>query len=174
MVAHTINLNYEWYPGIDLTFDIRRPLPIATGRLRGVYSEHVLEHLPVDSLPFILSEWKRVLMPGLGRVRVLVPDAEPYLATYMRICSGEKVQFPNPNQDEMPNATPMMHVNRCFRSYEHLYAYDYETLSRMLADAGFVDINACEHLEGGDPNLLLDSEQRKSESLRIEAVAPAL
>ena len=50
IVPHTINLNYDWYPGVDLVFDItKKKLPIATNRLAGIYAEHVLEHLPPSS-----------------------------------------------------------------------------------------------------------------------------
>ncbi len=169
MFEHTINLNYEWYPGIDLTFDITRRLPIASHRLAGVYSEHVIEHLPYSSVPYVLGECRRVLRPG-GTLRLLVPDAELYLDTYCRIRRGEEILFPY-HQSE-PDATPMMHVNRVFKSYGHLYAYDFETLGRMLANAGFIEIMRCQHRCGRDNNLLLDSDEREVESLRLEATAP--
>jgi len=164
---HMINIDYSWFPGIDLTADIRRRLPISDKRLRGIYCEHVLEHLPFDTVPFCLSEWRRVLRPG-GVVRVIVPDAELYLQTYCRIGSGEDVRFPY----HEPAKTPMMHVNRTFRSDGHQYAYDFETLARLLGEAHFEDITRCEHRRGRDEHLLLDSDERRVESLRVEAVVP--
>ena len=166
---HTINLDYAWFPGIDLTFDICRSLPLAAQSLRGIYCEHVFEHLPFHTVPFILSEWKRVLRPG-GGVRILVPDAQLYVETYCRIMRGEEARFPYHD----PEATPMMQVNEMFRSYEHQYAYDFETLARLLDEAGFRDITRCEHRRGRDERLLLDSDERREESLRVEAVSPEL
>ena len=165
---HTINLNYEWYPFIDLTWDITKPLPLANSSLNGVYSEHVLEHLPFDVVPVILRDWVRVMKPG-GTLRVLVPDAELYLNTYLAIRSGETARkFPY-HRDE---ATPMMMVNRCFRDYDHLFAYDFETFERLLRDAGFHTIERKGHNEGRDSNLLIDSDERECESLRIECIKP--
>jgi predicted SAM-dependent methyltransferase len=162
---HTINLDYSWFPGIDLTMDIRKRLPIQDNRLRGIYCEHMIEHIPFDMVDFCLSEWRRVLRPG-GVVRIIVPDAEMYLQTYCKIKSGGEICFPYHESEK----TPMMHVNRVFRSSGHQYAYDFETLSYLLEKANFRDITQCEHKQGRDENLLLDSDEREVESLRVEAV----
>jgi predicted SAM-dependent methyltransferase len=166
-ISHMINLNYEWYPFVDLTWDITKPLPLADSSLLGVYSEHVLEHLPFDSIPLILNDWKRVLKPG-GTVRILVPDAEIYLSKYSASRSGERVRFPYHDDQQ----TDMMMVNRVFRNFEHLYAYDFETLARILDSSGFVNIQRVNHREGRDKNLLVDSEERAEESLRVEGMKP--
>jgi predicted SAM-dependent methyltransferase len=163
--SHTINLDYSWFPGIDLTMDMRKRLPISDSRLRGIYCEHVIEHLPFDVIPFCFSEWRRVLRPG-GVVRVIVPDAELYLQTYCRIKIGEDIRFPY----HEPEKTPMMHVNRVFRLSGHQYAYDFDTLAFLLDKACFKDIVRCEHKKGRDKNLLIDSDDREIESLRVEAV----
>lgn len=162
---HTINLDYSWFPGIDLTMDIRTRLPIVDHRLMGIYCEHVIEHIPFETVPFCLSEWRRVLRPG-GTIRIVVPDAELYLKTYCRIKAGEDVRFPYHEQRK----TPMMYVNEVFRSYGHNYAYDFETLARLLEEAQFTNITRCEHKSGRDKNLLLDSDDREVESLRVEAL----
>jgi predicted SAM-dependent methyltransferase len=163
-IAHMINLNYEWYPHVDLTWDILKPLPLRPNQLEGIFSEHVLEHLPYDRIPDILKDWHRVLRPG-GSVRILVPDAELYLNTYVRAKNREPVVFPYHESA----ATPMMIVNRVFRGYDHLYAYDFETMKRLLEQSGFTSVQHCSHRRGATPELLVDSEDRECESLRIEA-----
>lgn len=164
MIDHMINLNYEWYPRIDLTWNILKPLPFADGTLLGIYTEHVLEHLPFDSIPFVLSEFKRVLAPS-GSVRILVPDAELYARLYVESRDRPDVRFPRHEEGK----TPMMQVNRCFRNHDHLFAYDFETMSRLLAEAGFKNITKCEHRKGSVPELLVDSDYREDESLRVNA-----
>jgi predicted SAM-dependent methyltransferase len=165
---HTINLNYEWYPFIDLTWDITKPLPLSDGSLKGIYTEHVLEHLPFQMIPRILRDWFRVLEPG-GGLRILVPDAELYLKTYVEVKGGKPATFPY--HDLLK--TPMMHVNRVFRDFDHLFAYDFETFERILKEVGFGNIQRVDHNKGLDENLLLDSDERECESLRIECVKPA-
>ena len=167
LIDHTINLNYEWYPGMDLTWDVTKTrLPFKDGQLSGIYTEHVLEHLPPSRVPFVVQEWHRCLRPG-GVLRVIVPDAELYLRTYCRIQDGGNETFPYHQKE----ATAMDHVNRVFRSYEHLYAYDFETLKKILSTAGFCDIQRCGHREGRVKEVLLDSDEREPESLRVECIS---
>lgn len=166
-ISHMINLNYEWYPFIDLTWDITKPLPLPGSSLKGIYCEHVLEHLPFELIPRILTDWRRVLMAD-GTLRILVPDAEIYLSTYSAFRRGEQVRFPYHDDDH----TPMMMVNRVFRNFEHLFAYDFETLAGMLSSCGFGNIQKMGHREGRDENLLVDSEERAEESLRVECRKP--
>lgn len=158
--SHTINLNFEWYPFIDLTWDVTKSLPIPDASMKGVYSEHVIEHLPFDTIPKIFADWKRILEPR-GRLRIVVPDAELYLRIY--IGDGGKI-FPYHNE----GWTPMMHVNQVFRGYEHLYAWDFETLKKQLEMSGFSNIQRVNYNQGTDPLLLIDSDDRKCESLYVE------
>ena len=63
--------------------------------------------------------------------------------------------------------TQMEHVNYNFRQAgEHRYAYDYETLSRLLERCGFEAIERSEY----DPEL--DSEDRVVGSLYVTARKP--
>src|SRR3712207_5871910 len=42
-----INLDYDWRPGIDICWDVSRRLPLADVSLKGVFTEHCLEHLSI-------------------------------------------------------------------------------------------------------------------------------
>lgn len=165
---HFINLDYDWRPGIDLCWDATKGLPFPDGSLQGIYTEHMLEHIPLRHVPVLLNEFHRVLKKG-GPIRVVVPDAELYLDLYQFAKQGKTVSFPYGEQDL--GATPLMHVNRVFRGYEHQYAYDYETLRTLLDGAGFLKITKLSYNRGKDPNLLVDSKSREIESLYVEAIA---
>jgi hypothetical protein len=39
-----INLDWKWRPEIELCWDLTKALPLKSGSLDGVYSEHCLEH----------------------------------------------------------------------------------------------------------------------------------
>jgi predicted SAM-dependent methyltransferase len=164
-----VNLDYDWFPGIDLCWDITRGLPVPSAHFRGVYSEHCLEHVTLAQAREVLAEIHRVLLPG-GDVRLVVPDVVLYLRAFERAKAGEPNPFPH---QEGPDPTPMMTLNRVYYDYGHRYAYDESTLAAVLADAGFERIARASNREGRDPRLLIDREERAAGSLYMEASKPA-
>ena len=163
-----INLDYTWQPGVDLLWDLNWRLPFPENALRGLYTEHCMEHLPLEAVTgHVLSEFYRVLEPG-GRLRLIVPDGGLYLKLYCESHVNPATIFPS--MDSRGLVTPMMHVNQCFRDHGHLYAYDFNTLRHFLLFAGFSEVERRSFMQGDDPVLLLDSPERAAESLYIEAV----
>lgn len=159
-----INLDYCWRYGIDLCWDATKRLPLPDGSMRGVYSEHCFEHLPFGAIKDVLAEFRRVLSPG-GTLRIAVPDGELYLKRYTQ---GE--ELPYAATDSVRGIySPIMSINRIFREYGHLFIYDFDCLSKLLLEAGFVDIQRVEYRRGRNPDLLIDLEWRAIESLYIEA-----
>jgi predicted SAM-dependent methyltransferase len=173
-----VNLDYAWHPGIDVCWDIRRALPFADASFAGVFTEHCLEHVTHADCLAALKELRRVLRSG-GRLRVVLPDGGLYLRLYQAWGEGERVEFPYVDEagqrdlaeDSRIGFTPMMAVNRIFRGYGHLFAYDAETLAVMLRHCGFREVESCEFRQGRDPRLLIDSEWRRPQSFYMEAVA---
>ncbi len=165
-----INLDYDWAPGIDLCWDLRKSLPFADGSIRGVYSEHCLEHLAYGDCLSALREFRRVLRPD-GTLRVVVPDAELYFDLYQRHKAGEHVSFPYIPEPPPKDFTPLMAINRVFREPGHLYAYDDVTLGQALKRAGFKEIRREKFMQGRDAVLLIDTPERAIESLYLEGSA---
>jgi predicted SAM-dependent methyltransferase len=148
-------------PRADLQLDLRERLPFADASVEAIYAANVLDRLtyanPDDSTSWtidtpsapsavlaLLRECRRVLLPG-GHLDVVVPDAEPLLAAYA--ARGEP-PFAGSDWEAPPWCdTPMHRVNYLFRhGSERQYAYDFETLQRVLERAGFSDIvsRACD------------------------------
>jgi predicted SAM-dependent methyltransferase len=161
-----INLDYFWRPGIDLCWDMRKKIPFSDRSMKGIFCEHCLEHVSMNDGLNVLMEFKRLLKNG-GVARIVVPDAELYLGLYCKNKTGQ--DFPFPCSIPNDNRTPMMRVNRIFRDHGHQYAYDFETLSKLLKKAGFLSIERREFMNGKDRNLLIDQESRSVESLYVEA-----
>jgi predicted SAM-dependent methyltransferase len=172
-----INLEYMWHPKIDLCWDISRGIPFSNQALRGVFTEHCLEHFPLSVAQTIIQEIHRILMPG-GRVRIVVPDAEMYLTRYAdRVRNLTDTSLPFEQECAHDGIVePVLAVNRIFyqdrdKLAGHWFIYDFNFLSRLLLHCGFSQTMRASFMEGGDNNLLIDSPSRAIESLYIEAVA---
>jgi predicted SAM-dependent methyltransferase len=168
LVPGFINLDYNWHPGIHLCWDLTKPLPIADRALKGVFTEHCLEHFSLEQGRSILSEFHRILRPG-GIVRVIVPDVELYIRSYTQALAGEPVDFPY--AESYPVSSPIHYVNRVMRLHGHLYGYDFLAMKGLLEQTGFSDVKRESYGQGRDPHLLIDQQGRQVESLYVEAVA---
>lgn len=140
VIAGFVNIDlFRATPDV-VRFDCRRRLPFADASARAIKIEHFLEHLdPREELPALLAECRRVLEPR-GLLRVAVPDAARYLAAY---CEGTTEAFRALGVNQWPGDLPtrMDLVNHVFHQWsEHRWAYDEETLTHRLEQAGFRDI----------------------------------
>jgi predicted SAM-dependent methyltransferase len=145
----------------DIQLDLREPLPFPDASVEAVYAADAIDSLsyanlgdstswaldtpgaPSDALA-LLRECRRVLRPG-GRLDIVVPDAECMLDAYA--ARGDRPFAAGDRQAPPWCNTPMHQVNYLFRhGSQRQYAYDFETLERVLARTGFSDIarRACD------------------------------
>jgi predicted SAM-dependent methyltransferase len=173
------NIDYTWFEGVDICWDITRPLPIPSEYVGGVFTEHCLEHIRIQDGLQILREFFRVMRTG-AYIRIVVPDAEIYLTQYAKRARGESFNFPYGTDTpyaRLPGLegmyTPVMSVNRIFlHEYEnqgHRFIYDFETMNKLLERAGFSDVRKLSFGVGNDSKLLIDTASREVESLYVEA-----
>ena len=174
-----VNLDYRWVPGVDVVWDLSRPLPFPPNRFEGAYTEHCLEHFTLSELDSILRELHRILLPG-GRLRVVVPSLETHLLLYQDAVRA-RTHAPAPP----PSAEPAAGLNRVFYSGHsdmarsgwfhdgHHYMHDFSSLCACLEKAGFAGVQAVECGRSADARLAVDNPARAWESLYIEAVKPA-
>ncbi|MEB3328640.1 MAG: methyltransferase domain-containing protein [Candidatus Sericytochromatia bacterium] len=155
--------------------------PFADASLDYVFSEHVLEHMPLDQGRALLAECLRVLRPG-GRIRVATPDLQFLVGLY----APEKTELQRRYLDwssehllKTEAATDAMVINNYVRNWGHCFIYDRETLTRTLLEAGFTDVVGCLLGESEDPQLRgLENEGRmppgflRLETLVLEARRP--
>ncbi len=76
--------NYDFTPvdsGVR-PIDLSQSLPFREVSYEVCYMSHVLEHLPRDRVPSLLSEILQILKPG-GVLRVVVPDLETIARLYL-------------------------------------------------------------------------------------------
>ena len=65
----------------DIYLNIRNKTPFKDNTWDIIYSEHMLEHIYIDDVPFVLKEIYRILKPN-GLFRVTVPDLEIHAKNY--------------------------------------------------------------------------------------------
>lgn len=164
--AHWVNVDAAPDKGVRFLVDFSRPLPFDDAVFDGVFCEHVLEHFTQADGERLASDVRRILKPG-GVFRVIVPDAEFVLRSYFET---PEAMIAARGAGE---GTAMETVNSYFRQrYDHQFMYDWPTLARALARAGFVDVTRSRFR---DPNgcspLRIDDEKYANESLYVEATA---
>ena len=65
----------------DLWWDLVDGIPFPDNSVDEIYSSHVFEHIPPDSLVVLLRDCLRALAPG-GSISVCVPNARLFLDAY--------------------------------------------------------------------------------------------
>jgi predicted SAM-dependent methyltransferase len=128
--------------GIDAT----KPFPFPDESFHYIYSEHMIEHIPLAAGQFMLRECYRTLKtggvlrlvtPSLGfMLRVISPD--PGLLERQYIKWAVRTFAP-----EAPAITNAVFFNNFVRNWGHTFIYDRETLSLILIESGFQLIKEC-------------------------------
>lgn len=144
---------------LDVMHDLRRPLPFPSGVFEGIFTEHVLEHLAPQAALRLLEECHRVLAEG-GKVRIVVPDLEKYIAYY--VGTPPSAQF-----ESFANGCEA--IWSLTQNWGHVSVWDSTMLGWALGRAGFDGIRKVEYGVGDDRRLLVDNEERAWESLYMEA-----
>jgi predicted SAM-dependent methyltransferase len=172
-------LNLDCYPPPRianmeiLTLDLRRGLPLTTGSVEALFSEHFLEHLPYETVgSVILPEIRRVLQCG-GKLRIGIPNGEYFVDQYVahRLAKHDPIY-----EQHLEGKTPMTVLNEIAHGYGHYFAYDFETMARLLSAAGFVGVRRCASFETSVPHFAGKDrvdEWRNAMTLYIEAEAPS-
>jgi SAM-dependent methyltransferase len=156
-------INIDVYPA-PLALNVLRGLPFADGAATHVFVSHLLEHLyyPSDVRPF-LAELQRVLAPG-GVVRVVVPDIEQCIAAYAgrdaEFFASRRETWPwwpeNPTRLEDFLAYAGAGPEPAYLFESHKYGYDFETLERVLQEAGFAAVTASTFMGSAHAELRVD------------------
>ncbi|GAA0544391.1 putative SAM-dependent methyltransferase [Rhizomicrobium palustre] len=167
-------INVDLNKAADLALDLRRPLPFDSASCAMVYSEHFLEHLqyPGEALQF-LQECARILEPE-GVLSLGVPDTEWYMLDYCGVANPSRTRAGFAEEDVFAIAKRLWHPKWCQTRMEHLhhhtrqagehqFAYDFETLEKLLHEAGFTAV------ERRDFDPALDSKQRALNTLYVNA-----
>ena len=162
-IAGWINVDFE--PPADVLIDLRYGLPVREATVAAIYSEHLIEHMPLEAGVQLFREFRRVIARD-GVVRIATPDLALLITDYRGDWRSrhEWIKWPEYRHVD----TPVRLINVAMRAWGHAYLYDFEELSLRLRDAGFSDVRRFEIGESAEPELRR-LETRADSSLVVEA-----
>lgn len=166
-----VNIDLDGEP--DLRLDLRAGLPCPDASVAAVYSEHFIEHLPLDAVMHILRESRRVLRDD-GVLRVATPDLCALLAAYGDDWRNQ-AWLQHPGFAHVDTRAHML--NLAFHGWGHHYLFDADDLTLRLQQAGFARVVRCglgesehAHLRGletrADSLLVLEASGRAAMAAR--------
>ena len=131
--------------------DATRPFPIPDASFDFVYSEHQIEHVPLEAGDRMLAECHRVLRPG-GVVRIATPDLERIARLARTPLDDDEAYYVAyiSRMLGLPAPDPTRVVNAMFRAFGpddasgHQFIYSFDTLAERLRAAGFAQVVRCE------------------------------
>jgi predicted SAM-dependent methyltransferase len=129
-----------------LGIDVTKPFPFPDESFHYIYSEHMIEHIPLAAGQFMLSECHRTLKSG-GVVRLVTPS----LGFLLRVISPDRGLLEREYihwavrtfEPEAPAVTNAVFFNNFVRNWGHTFIYDRETLALVLEQSGFRFLKEC-------------------------------
>jgi predicted SAM-dependent methyltransferase len=169
----------EGWVGLDLLperpalgMDASRPWPMIGGTVAAINSEHLVEHLTLDGARTYFAQAHRVLRPG-GVIRTSTPNLGGLCELLME---ADPAALAVHRQHGYEAATHGDMVNNYFYSWDHRHIYDFDSLARLLTDAGFAEVE--EAAFGRSRHAVLDGIDRHDPDglersvLCVDAVKP--
>ncbi len=136
-VVTNVGPTTRWY------MDATEPWPIGDGEVEAVYSDNVIEHIPLLAARTLYSEAYRCLQPG-GVIRFVTPDLGAHVEHYLSGRSPKDDPAARVYQDAgLVVEHPVDWLQIPIASFEHHlgYVYDFQTLEAELRRAGFSEVH---------------------------------
>lgn len=149
---------------LDLSWDMRKPLPFENESVDYIFNEHFLEHLSVEEGQLAIKDFLRVLKKG-GVLRIAMPDLGEVVKNYLDINWRKRPFIKKFGLDFIKTPAELININ--FSWWGHKWLYDREELERRLEEAGCRDITKCK-LRKSKHKELIGLEIRDESTLIIE------
>jgi predicted SAM-dependent methyltransferase len=157
-----------------LNFDLTQELSIQEKSIKYIYASHFVEHISFKDVKKIL-EWSYKVMEDGGVIRLTFPDLGLWINNYAEnnTVFFQKYYQLTKDNNELPDLKTkgeifMSQVN----NWGHKWGYDFESMKRILEEAGFTDVKMKKPYESIIPNIKTiepGSEGRLLETAYVEA-----
>lgn len=160
------------FPRDAIHADVTKGLKYPDHSASYVYTSHMIEHVSRWRALELLRECHRVLRPG-GVIRILTPDLERWIQEYTEGDTGDAGTRADALMtklwiySELPGTLIQRYIRRNMSGAIHQWLYDYDSLSRLLEQAGFTDVRRWAFREGTVPDL--EQLEHHREGLHVEA-----
>jgi predicted SAM-dependent methyltransferase len=159
--------------GLSIRWAEAERLPLASNSVVALYTSHMLEHLSQNAAKLFVAEARRVLRPR-GVLRVVVPDLRRLVEDYLGHGDADRFVSDTLLSEVEEKSRIRGQIRRLFvGARNHRWMYDAQSLTRLLAREGFVDVQA---LPPGETRIqspgALDLRERESESVYVEGLKP--
>lgn len=163
--------NIEWNKSNKIQFaDATKSLPLKNSSVDCIYTSHMFEHLSQEGARKFLAEARRVLESG-GVLRISVPDLGIAIKEYLD-SSDADLFMRSMLVEAPPISTLKQKVSLLAAGYRHhQWMYDGQSLSKLLTEMGFKDVEICEkgYTKISDA-FGLDLYERFEQSVYVEGV----
>lgn len=137
--------------GADFVLEAWDTSPFEPESVEEIYSRHMLEHLDPNDAKRALRAWLEILRPS-GTLRLIVPD----LTFHARQLLGQEFCWSDKPTENIGHAMAGFYGWRDEsrggdREDAHRWGYTWESLSAMLREIGYVDIERVMTGEDSDP-----------------------
>ena len=157
-----------------LQYDLRNGIPAAPDSLAVIYHSHFFEHLSDREGVAFLSDCNKCLSPG-GLMRFALPNfqlwAENYLSNNTEFFNWYRSTYLG--SDVSRFRTNASVFTAMLYNWGHRNSYDFETLTHLLEDAGFTNVQRVDWgVSDKIPAMetIEDQNPRRFESLVIECI----
>ena len=179
-------LNTDFFPETDslIHLDATTRFPFDDNIFELIFTEHVIEHLPLAGGINMVREAFRTLRPG-GRLRVSTPPINFIIDCYERPQEPANRDYLDWHFSEWnadaPARDSIVFANDFVRMWGHLFIYDEALLRRIMQETGFANVQAYPIKESGDSRLKgLENDSRmppgllQLSTMTLEGVKPAV
>jgi predicted SAM-dependent methyltransferase len=136
--------------------DATKPLPFPDDSFDFIFSEHMIEHIPIAAAQKLCSECARILRPG-GVLRLATPDMACLFVIWSQSDSAPMRAYISNAEKHFVNYPNVLNkclaINNFFYNWGHQFIYDEETLVRLMENGGFDEVQRTKVSESSHASL---------------------